>query len=85
MSSFCLDVNECDMGSVVTGCHTNADCTNLVGSFDCQCKLGYSDPRTLCQGEEEEHKLAFRLSLRSGALYLSCCAHHELICPCLSF
>ena len=45
------DIDECltDNG----GCHVNADCLNSVGSFRCECKLGYSgDGYSDCTGKE---------------------------------
>ena len=35
-----VDVNECDEGTAE--CHSNATCSNTVGSYDCTCVLGYS-------------------------------------------
>ena len=35
-----VDVNECDEGT--DECHSNATCSNTVGSYDCTCVLGYS-------------------------------------------
>ena len=45
----CLDFDECLHGN--HSCDVNADCVNLAGSYDCQCKDGYKtqkkgDPRT---------------------------------------
>ena len=38
--ALCIDVNECDEGT--DECHSNATCSNTVGSYDCTCVLGYS-------------------------------------------
>ena len=35
-----VDVNECD--EETADCHSNATCSNTVGSYDCTCVLGYS-------------------------------------------
>ena len=34
-----IDVNECLLSN---GCHENAECLNLIGSYDCKCQTGYS-------------------------------------------
>ena len=36
----CENINECQEGTHI--CHSNADCTDTVGSFTCQCKNGFS-------------------------------------------
>ena len=44
------DVNECMEGT--DNCHTNADCTDTVGSFQCTCSPGYSgDGIENCTGQ----------------------------------
>ena len=43
-----LDINECDLNV----CHEDANCTNTIGSFECQCRPGYSgDGIMTCSGE----------------------------------
>ena len=37
--SVCKDVDECMQET--HNCHTNADCFNLPGTFQCRCKAGY--------------------------------------------
>ena len=37
--SLTLDVNECGAGTAE--CHSNATCTNTVGSYNCTCVYGY--------------------------------------------
>ena len=45
----CIDVNEC--GAPGT-CGENSLCTNIPGSFICQCKPGYTgNPQVRCIGE----------------------------------
>ena len=43
-----LDINECTLGT--HNCHASATCTNIPGSFNCTCKIGYSGNGTFCQG-----------------------------------
>ena len=38
----CVDFNECTL-STDNSCHTNAACTNTVGSYTCACNSGYVD------------------------------------------
>lgn len=46
----CIDINECDISlALVERCGKNANCTNTLGSFTCQCPEGYSgDPFKQC-------------------------------------
>ena len=47
------DVNECNAGL----CGTNSDCTNLLGSYSCQCNAGFVSPansQTDCIGKTIE-------------------------------
>ena len=40
------DYNEC----VTQPCDSNADCTNTVGSYSCQCRSGYTGDGNTCTG-----------------------------------
>ena len=40
------DDNEC----LTNPCHSAANCTNTIGSFECECLEGYSGNRLVCQG-----------------------------------
>ena len=42
-----VDVNECLDNST---CGSNADCTNVIGSFICNCSLGYTGDGFTCEG-----------------------------------
>ena len=42
-------MNECN-NTTLNNCDLNAECLNLVGSFQCQCKTGYSGNGTICEG-----------------------------------
>ena len=44
-----LDINECDEST--DNCDSNADCSNTIGSFMCQCKIGFSGDGVTCTGE----------------------------------
>ena len=44
-----LDKNECQSSN--GGCHANATCTNLVGSYKCTCKTGFTGNGNNCTGE----------------------------------
>ena len=41
--------NECTSGT--HNCHSNATCTNTVGSFICACVAGYSGNGVMCTGK----------------------------------
>ncbi len=43
------DIDECVVGT--DGCHNNANCMNTMGSFTCECMLGYTgNGKQTCQG-----------------------------------
>ena len=44
-----IDVNECNTNH--GGCHSNATCTNLVGSHKCSCNSGFDGNGTNCVGK----------------------------------
>lgn len=41
--SYLQDLDECQ-SKELNDCHTNAACTNMWGSFRCECEKGYRDP-----------------------------------------
>lgn len=48
---FCVllvDINECDNGK--NDCHGNAKCSNVPGSYTCQCKEGFVGDGRRCDG-----------------------------------
>ena len=50
---FCFslaDIDECSRDTYP--CDTNANCTNSIGSFSCNCHIGYSGSGTTCEGKE---------------------------------
>jgi hypothetical protein len=51
-----LDVNECSEGTHT--CDKNADCSNTVGSFTCQCRNGFTGSGQACTGKLETHIIA---------------------------
>lgn len=42
------DFDECSGNN--NHCHLNADCTNAVGSYKCQCSTGYTGDGITCSG-----------------------------------
>ena len=44
-----IDINECTANA--THCDVKATCTNTIGSFTCQCNLGYEGNGTHCVGK----------------------------------
>ena len=45
---FLSDVDECEEGT--HGCHSNATCTNSIGSYQCACVDGFTGDGRECQG-----------------------------------
>lgn len=45
-----LDVDECSSNKDI--CHSNAECNNTIGSFDCCCLSGYSGNGFNCTGKQ---------------------------------
>ena len=48
--SFFIDINEC--GTNTHDCHTNAKCSNSIGTFSCACNIGYSGDGKPCSGKK---------------------------------
>ena len=49
------DVDECTNGT--HNCHNNANCTNVNGSFSCNCNPGYKGNGTYCQGKISDDEI----------------------------
>ena len=43
-----VDIPECDLG--LDNCHADANCIELPGSFDCECKPGHGGNGLQCPG-----------------------------------
>ena len=48
-----LDIDECAIGT--HSCSADAECNNIKGSHNCQCKSGYSGNGRTCTGNSMEH------------------------------
>ncbi|KAJ8046219.1 Epidermal growth factor-like protein 6 [Holothuria leucospilota] len=44
----CYDINECERGPLITGCHFHAFCENIPGDFICICSDGFFGNGTHC-------------------------------------
>lgn len=44
-----VDIDECDQGQ--HDCDTNANCINKPGTYDCDCKIGFTGNGTHCLGK----------------------------------
>ena len=42
------DLDECADGS--DNCDVNAECTNMLGGFECACNIGFTGDGTTCAG-----------------------------------
>jgi hypothetical protein len=47
----CKDIDECLTGDNI--CSVNSDCTNLAGSFNCECKSGFHGNGVTCREVDE--------------------------------
>ena len=48
-----LDIDECAIGT--HSCSADAECNNIKGSHNCQCKSGYSGNGHTCTGNSTEY------------------------------
>ena len=59
---FCLlflDIDECQTNP----CHVNANCTDVEGSYECQCKTGFSGDGVICTSKTSFHTFKVSHSL----------------------
>ena len=55
-----LDINEC--ASSKRPCHEQANCVNTKGSYECNCKSGYSGDGRLCTRKFTKNIFSFRFA-----------------------
>lgn len=48
---FLSDINECREDQSV--CHPQSICTNIIGSYSCQCRDGFEGNGVTCEGQFE--------------------------------
>ena len=51
MGSSCVDEDECSENSQLCANHTNTECRNTFGGFECVCKIGFYKNGSACVGE----------------------------------
>lgn len=51
------DIDECSDDT--HECHEDADCMNVIGSYSCTCKTGYTGDGFMCEGEINKQLLLF--------------------------
>ena len=66
--SFSLDIDECALNT--DNCHTQATCTNNVGSFSCACNTGWSGNGVTCDGKDKKLLNYFNFQLSIGNLHV---------------
>ena len=76
--SFCeTDMNECLINN--GGCDSNADCKNIQGGFECECKEGYEGDGIICNptltisNEKNENNQTMFIGIGVGAGVLGLC------------
>ena len=65
-----LDIDECWSGS--DDCHDNANCTNTIGSYTCQCWEGFTGNGIDCAGIGEKINVHSEDVLDISTGYLGC-------------
>ena len=63
-SCFChdTDINECEDPGDSVLCDVNAECTDTEGSYECECKTGYSGDEFNCSGKyRQDYFYCYRL------------------------
>ena len=63
----CSDVDECGEGG--HNCHDNARCTNMIGSFICSCKTGFSGNGTHCKEIFQSNRSAISPNVIIGIVF----------------
>jgi hypothetical protein len=48
-----VDIDECRNNN--NNCHSNASCSNVIGSYTCTCSTGYTGNGTFCEGKADFH------------------------------
>ena len=66
---YCIsDINECD--SDTDNCHDDAQCTNTLGRYICQCKVGYTGDGLQCEGQYNYIKLNVEFDLVEETFFI---------------
>ena len=65
------DINECD-DTNSTGCDTLATCTNAIGSYTCNCNMGYRGDGKTCEGKHKARQSIFLVSHQRPLLFKLC-------------
>ena len=63
--TYCEDIDECAIGT--HGCHAMANCTSMLGSYECECKTpGFEGNGVFCTDINESRPRAERLPPQCG-------------------
>ena len=50
ISSLHADIDECELD--IDNCHVNATCTDVIGSFECECNSGFEGNGVNCMSKK---------------------------------
>ena len=58
------DIDECKLGTHL--CHSNANCSNTDGGYNCTCMTGFSGNGTDCEGKNGQYVLVITFFIRES-------------------
>ena len=79
-----IDINECELERV--NCHMNADCTDIIGSFECTCNRGFEGDGVNCTSMYMSLKMCYmncNLMYNAASWVICIAVLQTLFCFCL--